>query len=329
MFCILRNRLAAAATFALAALAPAITIAQNIEKPVGFPDKPIRLIIPFGAATPPDILGRIIAPALSARVGTPVIIDNKPGANGNIGAAYTASMPPDGYNLVICGLTCATADVFYKTPGFETRKDLAPVINLGAFPSVLVVGVNSPYKTAPELFDYIRKNPRQATFASYGRGGSPHLAAEQLRTIGDLDMVHVPFGTSDPVLDVTAGRITFMFIPAASAFARKDMVRSLAVASGQREPMLPELPTVEEFGFKGFKMEAWNGLYAPRNTPVDRLEYLNKQMQAVLSDTEVKARLFAAGLRVIGGSRTQLAEYYDQDNKRWQDVARATGIKPE
>jgi tripartite-type tricarboxylate transporter receptor subunit TctC len=324
-----RFSFAAAAAVLTCACLPHPAKAQAIEKPAGFPNKPIRLIIPFGAGTPPDILGRLIAPALSERVGVSVIVDNKPGANGNIGAGFTSSTPPDGYNLVICGLTCATADVFYKTPGFETRRDLAPVINIGAFPSVLIVGANSPYKTAPELFDYIRKHPGEVTYASYGRGGSPHLAAEQLQTIGKLDMVHIPFGTSDPVLDVSSGRVTFMFIPAASAVARKGLVHSLAVASAAREPMLPELPTVAEFGFKGFNMEAWNGLYASKNTPPDRLEYLNRQMQAVLDDTRVKAQLYAAGLRVIGGTRAELATYYDQDNKRWHQVADSAGIKPE
>jgi len=326
----LRRCTAAVAATALAyTFLPAAAHAQDIPKPGGFPDRQIRLVVPFGAATPPDILGRIIGPALSARIGVPVVVDNKPGANGNIGAALTGASPPDGYTLVICGLTCATADVFYKTPGFETRHDLAPVINIGAFPSVLIVGTNSPFKTAPELFDYIRKHPGEVTYASYGRGGSPHLAAEQMATIGKLDMVHVPFGTSDPVLDVSSGRVTFMFIPAAAALARKGLVHSLAVASGQREEMLPGLPTVAEFGFKGFNMEAWNGLYAAKNTPADRLEYLNKQMQAVLNDPDIKAQLFAAGLRVIGGSRAELASYYDQDNKRWHQVADAAGIKPE
>lgn len=319
----------ALAAFALAfAFIPAAARAQSGDKPAGFPDKQVRLVVPFPAGSPPDILARIIGPSLSARIGQPVVVDNRPGANGNIAAEHVANSPGDGYHYVVCGLTCATADVFYKNVRFDMRKDLLPVIHFGVFPSVLIVSANSPYKSAQELLSYLQKNPG-AAYASYGRGGSPHLAAEQLRSIGKLDILHVPFGSSDPLMDIHSQRIPFMFIPAGTANAKKDLVRSLAVASAQRELLLPDLPTMDELGLKGFRMEAWNALWAPKGTPVDRLEYMNSQINLVLNEPEIRTKFNGAGMRIVGGTRASMFEFFEQDNKRWHEVAKATGIQPE
>lgn len=302
--------------------------AQTIEKPAGFPEKQVRLVVPFPAGSPPDILARIISQSLSNRIGQSVVIDNRSGANGNIGTEHVANSPPDGYSYVVCGITCSTADVFYKNMRYDMRKDLLPVINFGVFPLVLIVSANSPFKTAQDLLEFLQKNPGTA-YASYGRGGSPHIAAEQLSSIGKVSLTHVPFGSSDPVIDIAAQRVPFMFIPSGTANAKKDLVRSLAVASAQREPLLPELPTMQEIGLKGFQMEAWNALWAPKGTPIDRLEYMNRQINAVLNEPDIRSRFNGAGLRIIGGTRAQLFEYYDQDNKRWHEVAKVRGIQPE
>ena len=299
-----------------------------IVKPTGFPEKQVRLIVPFPAGSPPDIIARTIQPSLSTRIGQPVVVENRPGANGNIGTEYVMNQPADGYSYVVCGLTCSTAEIFYRNVRFDMRKTMAPVINLGVFPSVLTVSERSPIKTAKELLEYLKKNPG-SPYASWGRGGSPHLAAEQLRSIGSLDVRHVPFGSTDPMIDVAAERITFMFAPSGAVLAKKGILRPLAVASPQREPLIPELPTMEELGLKGFRMEAWNGLYTTGKVPADRLEYMNQQFNAVLQEPEIKTRFNAAGMRIIGGTRQQLVEYFDQDNKRWQELAKATGIQPE
>ena len=201
-------------------------------------------------------------------------------------------------------------------------------VNFGVFPLVLIVSSNSPFKTAKDLLDYLQKNPGTA-YATYGRGGSPHIAAEQLSSIGKVSLTHVPFASSDPVLDIAAQRVPFMFIPSGTANAKKDIVRSLAVASAQREALLPDLPTMQEVGLKGFQMEAWNALWAPKGTPTDRLEYMNRQINAVLNEPEIRNRFNGAGMRIIGGTRAQLYEYYDQDNKRWHEVAKVRGIVPE
>src|SRR5690606_4582935 len=150
---------------------------------------------------------------LSERIGQTVLVETRPGANGNIGTEYVKNQPADGYSYVVCGLTCSTADVFYKDVRYNMRKDMAPVINLGVFPSVLIVSQRSPIKTAQELLDYLKANPG-STYASWGRGGSPHIAGEQMRALGNVDVLHVPFGSSDPLMDVAAQRITFMFSPA-------------------------------------------------------------------------------------------------------------------
>jgi tripartite-type tricarboxylate transporter receptor subunit TctC len=323
------RRLFAATAIAFAASTCGIAQAQGpIAKPAGFPDKPVRLIVPFNAGSPPDIIARTIQIPLQNRIGQPVLVENRPGANGNIGTTYVMNQPADGYSYVVCGLTCATGDVFYKNPGYNMRKDMSPVINFGVFPSVLIVSEKSPIKSAAELLDYLKKHPG-TQYASWGRGGSPHIAAEQLRSIGHLDVQHVPFGSTDPMIDVAAGRITFMFAPAGAVIAKKDILRPLAVASAEREPLLPGLPTMEEQGLKGFRMEAWNGLYTGGKVPADRVEYMNQQINAVLREPEVKARFDAAGMRIVGGSRKELADWFDQDNKRWHDMAKATGLQPE
>ena len=302
--------------------------AQTIEKPAGFPDKQVRLVVPFPAGSPPDLLARIISQSLSSRIGQTVVVDNRSGANGNIGTEHVANSAPDGYSYIVCGITCSTADVFYKNMRYDMRKDLLPVVNFGVFPLVLIVSSNSPFKTAKDLLDYLQKNPGTA-YATYGRGGSPHIAAEQLSSIGKVSLTHVPFASSDPVLDIAAQRVPFMFIPSGTANAKKDIVRSLAVASAQREALLPDLPTMQEVGLKGFQMEAWNALWAPKGTPTDRLEYMNRQINAVLNEPEIRNRFNGAGMRIIGGTRAQLYEYYDQDNKRWHEVAKVRGIVPE
>ena len=325
-----RGLTAALAAFALAsALVPTASRAQSGDKPAGFPgDKPVRLVVPFPAGSPPDILARLISQSLAARIGGSVVVDNRSGANGNIGTEHVMNSAPDGYSYVICGITCATADVFYKNVRYDMKRDMAPVVNFGVFPLVLIVSNNAPYKTAKELLDFLRANPGTA-YATYGRGGTPYLAGEQMRSIGKMNLTHIPFGSTDPLLDIASQRVPFMFIPAPTAIAKKDLVRSLAVASPQREPLLPDLPTMNELGLKGFQVEAWNALWAPKGTPVDRLEYMNRQVNAVLNEPEIKAKLTGAGLRVVGGTRAALAEYHEQDNKRWHELAKATGILPE
>ena len=314
---------------ALATLSGGVAQAQDkSSKPAGFPEKPVRIVVPFPPGSPPDIIARIVQQPLSTRIGQPVLVENRPGANGNIATEYVMNQPADGYTYVVCGLTCATADVFYKNVRYDMRKNMSPVINFGVFPSVLIVGEKSQFKTAQELLDHLKKNPG-SSYASWGRGGSPYIAAEQLRSIGKLELQHVPFASTDPLMDVAALRVTFMFTPAAAANAKKDIVRPLAVASPQREPLLPNLPTMEELGLPGFRMEAWNGLYTTKGVPEDRVEYMNQQINAVLKEPAIKERFDGAGMRIIGGTRQELADYFDRDARHWHELAEATGIQPE
>lgn len=322
------NLIVSSLVFSAGAFSASQAAQETIPKPADFPEKPIHLIVPFNAGSPPDILARNIQIGLSKRIGQTVIVENRPGANGNIGTEYVKNMKPDGYSYVICGLTCSTADVFYKKVRYDMRKDMAPVINFGFFPSVLVVSKQSPIKTANELLQYLKEHPG-STYASWGRGGSPHIASEQLSALAHVDILHVPFGSTDPVLDVAAQRITFMFVPAAAATAKTDLLRLLAVASLEREPSLPDLPTLNELGLKGFRMEAWNGLYTAAGAPEDRLEYMNREINALLQEPTMREKIEALGMRIIGGTRQDLAEYFDRDNNQWREVAKSTGIKPE
>lgn len=310
-----------------ATLAGSALLAATLPAKADFPERPVKLVVPFAAGLPPDALGRIVGDAMGKRLKTAVLIENRPGANGNIGTEAVARAPADGYTLLVCGLTCATANAMYKQLRFNVKNDLVPVGNIGAFPSVLVVSAQSPHKSLAELVKYAKEHPKEVTFASAGSGGSPHLAGEQLRRAAGIDITHVPYGTSDPLIDVAAGRVDFMFIPGVAAAARKEQLRALAVATGERIPSLPEIPTLEESGYKGFRMEAWNALWAPKGTPEAVLTLLSKVLRESLADPDVQGKLAGTGIKIIGGTRAQMAAYFDADAQRWVDVAKAANIQ--
>jgi tripartite-type tricarboxylate transporter receptor subunit TctC len=294
-----------------------------------YPEKPIKIVVPFVAGIAPDAMARTIGEALSRRLNTPVLIDNRPGANGNIGTEFAARSAPDGYTLLVCGLTCSAAETFYRNLRFDMARDLEPVINIGTIPSVLVVAGNSPYKTLKDLTLDAKARPRQLSFASVGFGGSPHLAGELLKRAATIDILHVPYASSDPLLDVVGGRVSFMFIPGTAAAAQKSRLRPLAIASAQRDVGLPDVPTVAESGYPGFLMEPWNGLWAPKGTPPAILDLLNDTLQKVLAEPEIQAKLKPLGLTIASGTRQQMKQFFDADAKRWRDVGKANAITPQ
>jgi tripartite-type tricarboxylate transporter receptor subunit TctC len=303
-------------------------IAQAQPLPDGYPNKPIKIVVPFAAGIAPDLMGRIIAEGLNKHLNVPVYVENRPGAGGNVGTEYVSRAAPDGYTLLVCGLSCASVQTFYRHLHFDVKRDLAPVINMGLIPSVLVVSQQSQLKTLDDLIKFAKANPQDINFGSPGFGTSPHLAGELLKQATGVAMTHVPYSSSDPLLDVAGGRLTFMFIPGTAALASKERLRALGVASRKRETAMPEVPAINET-FKGFLMEPWNGIWAPKNTPVAVLELLNKTIQQILAEPETLKKMNTIGLTIIGGSRQDMADYFDQDVQRWKDVAKSNELSPQ
>lgn len=293
-----------------------------------YPDKPIKIIVPFAAGIAPDVMGRIVGDGISRRLKTPVVIENRPGAGGNVGTEVAAHSPPDGYTLLVCGLSCSSAETFYRNLRFDVKKDLAPVINMGIIPSVMVVSQRSQFNSLGDVIQYAKANPNTVSFASPGFGTSPHLAGELLKRAGKIEITHIPYSSNDPLLDVAGERVTFMFIPGTAALAQKDRLRAIGVASRKREPVMANVPTIDET-FPGFLMEPWNGIWAPKGTPVAIVDLLNKTLQDVLADPEVQQKMQAIGLTVVGGTREQMADYFDRDAQLWRDVGRTNNIRPQ
>lgn len=299
-------------------------LAQNPDK---YPDRPIKIIVPFPAGIAPDVMGRVIAEGLHRHLKVPVIVENRPGASGNIGTEAAAHSPADGYTLLVCGLSCASAETFYRNVNYNVDRDLAPIINMGVIPSVLVVSNRSPYKALGDLVADARAG-KEMDFGSTGFGTSLHLAGELLKRATGGKMTHVPYSKSDPLLDVIAGRLTFAFIPGTVAVANKDRVRVLGVASRKREPGLPDVPTIGET-FPGFLMEPWNGIWAPKGTPDKVLDQLNVAIQKILQEPDAQARMGSLGLTVVGGTRQEMKEYFEADRRRWREVGQANNIQPQ
>lgn len=314
-----------AASAALAAGLLASSFAAQ-SQPADYPKRAITIVVPFAVGLAPDIQGRLIAEALSKRIGVPVLVENRPGANGNIGTEAVARAKPDGYTLLICGLTCSIAKSIYKDIRFDVKRDLAPLVNIGTIPSVLVVAKDSPFQNIGELIAHAKAHPDELTFASVGIGGSPHLAGELLKRSAGVDLMHIPFGSGDPLVEVGSGRVTMMFIPGVAAQNQQKLFRLLGVASAQRDPALPDVPTFAESGIANFEVEPWNGIWAPSGTPEPVLDYLNEHLQAVLAQPDVAKRLQQLGLKVVGGTRAAMAEYFDADTKKWAEVVEANGI---
>jgi tripartite-type tricarboxylate transporter receptor subunit TctC len=297
-----------------------------------FPNRPVRLVVPFAPGGTNDSVGRIVADKLAVRLGQPIVVDNRAGANSIVGCEIVAKAAPDGYTMVIVAAGFAVNPGLVKKLPYDSLRDFAPIGLVGDGPYLLVVHPSVPAKNLPEFIAWAKARPGQVNYASTGVGSPPHLAAELLRTMAGLDLVHVPYKGGGAVLpDLLAGRIP-MFFGSVSTLAphiKSGKLRGIGMTTPKRSPSMPELPTFAEQGLKGYDVTGWYGILAPGKTPRAIVNRLNGDLRQVLTDPETHARLFQRGIDAQPGSPADFADLIRREIPKWAKVLAAAGIKPE
>jgi tripartite-type tricarboxylate transporter receptor subunit TctC len=320
--CIFAAILSAAAVF----VAPTVS-AQD------YPNKPIRLLVPYPTAGTTDPLSRMLAEALGKALGQTVVVENKPGANGNIGTAEAVKAAPDGYTLVVVSSgTLATNPALYKSMPFDVKKDLVPIATFSSVPNILVVHPSVPASTLSEFTAYVKANPGKVNFGSSGNGSSMHLAGELYRKMSGTQMTHVPYTQlSQGTTDLLTGQIQSMFqlVPGISQHVKAGSVKAIAVLGPRRNPALPNVPTSAEAGMPGLESSSWLGVMAPAGTPKPIVEKLNREINAILKSPEIVKRYNDLGAETLVGSPEDFAKYLDSETVKWTDVVRFSGAKIE
>jgi tripartite-type tricarboxylate transporter receptor subunit TctC len=317
----------------LAALALSSTLASPASAQDAYPNKPIKVVVPFPAGGATDILTRAITEKLAQRIGQPVIIENRPGAGANIGAATVAKAAPDGYTLLMGSIGSHSISVTYhKDPGYNFQKDLMPITAAGTLSNIVVVGNEVPAKNLAELVAYAKANPGKLTCGSSGTGGLIHLTCEMFKSTAGIDVLHVPYkGTSFIMPDLISGRVTMALdtLPPYLSMLKDKKVRALAITTSKRSPLIPDVPTVAESGYPGFESVASYGFFAPAGTPKPIIDKLNKEINAVLLDPQLKANLLTQGIDLEGSTPEALQAFVKGEIDKWARVIKTSNIKPE
>jgi len=316
------KRIAAAA----AALVSTLALAQ-------YPDKPIHLIVPFAAGGVTDTSGRVIADALSRRLGQPIIVENKPGASGNIGSQLVVNAPPDGYTLLLGfdGTLVINPHVFANFP-FDVATELAPIGKIGDATLILVAHPSFPPKTLQELIAYSKKQPNGVSYGTSGVGGTPHLAGELLKIRTGANLTHIPYkGGGQAMTDALGGNVPLVYTVIAGALPHVKAGRlvPIAVSSAKRSPSMPDVPTFIESGVADFDVDSWVAVLAPAKTPRGIVEKLNRELNAVLTSPETVEKLATLGIVATPGSPEQLAAQIRTDLAKYGAVVKAANIKAE
>ena len=312
-------------------LAGASAIAPHVFAQT-FPSKPLTIVVPATPGGAIDLAARLIGAKFTAAWGQPVNIDNKGGAAGMLGSDQVAKAAPDGHTLALVASSHAINPSIYKKLPFDTVKAFEPVMQTHVVPLVLVVSNSMPAKTLPELIAHLKANPGKYSFASSGTGGAPHMSAELFKTMAGVDLVHVPYkGSTAAHTDLIAGRVVVMFdtVAAIAGQIKSGNVRAIAVTTGKRSAVLPDVPTMAEAGLKGYETSTWGGLLAPAGTPKDVVTQLNTEANKALAAADVREKLAAAGIEPAGGSPAQFASFIQSEMQRWAQVAKAAGVEPE
>lgn len=294
-----------------------------------WPTRPIRLIVPYPAGGAADQTARGLSTVLGERLKTPIIIDNRPGAGGSIGAAAVAQAPADGYTLLLDATGFTVNPHLMPSLPFDPVKDLAPVSLLMQVPMLLVVPTQAPWRNLNELIQAARAKPGSLSFASAGNGSAQHLAGELFKQRQQLFITHIPYRGGAPALnDLMAGQVDMMFsaMSASGPLVKGGKLRALAVTAGTRVPSLPALPTVAESGSPGFVAQEWNGLWVPAKTPPDILARLETEVRAAMASPELQQRLAAQGAQAVGSSHADFNRFLQAESRQWAQVIRTAGI---
>lgn len=294
-----------------------------------YPDKPIRMVVPFPAGGTTDILARAVAQKLSESLGQQMIVDNKPGAGGNIGAQEVARAAPDGYTLVMGTVgTHAINPSLYKKLPYDHLKDFAPVSLVASVPNLLVVHPSVPVNSVKELIAYVKANPGKLNFASSGNGTSIHLSGELFKTMTGVQMTHVPYkGSAPAVTDLLGGQVQLMFdnMPSALPHAKGGKLKPLAVTSAKRFPGTPDIPTIAEAGVPGYEASSWFGVLAPAGTPKEIVNKLSTEIAKALKTPEMTKRLEEQGAQAVGSTPEEFAAHIKAETAKWAKVVKESG----
>ena len=313
---------------ALTFLVPLVTAPAAYAQ--GYPDRPIKIVVPYAAGGAVDIVARSIGQPLAEALKQPVIVDNRPGASANIGMELVAKAVPDGYVLLMASNGIATNMALFPNLAFDGRRDFAPVAKIGYAPLVIVVPASSPAKSLKDLIAIAKADPGKLTYASAGNGSSGHLAGELLKSTAKIDVLHVPYkGGAPAITDLLGERISFMPINPVEVIAhiRAGRLRALAVASDKRFSLLPDVPTVAEAGLPGYEASVWWGLVAPAKTPQEIVRELNAETNKALSTPAIANKLSELGVVVTPGTPQQFADFIGSQTELWAAVIKSAGIR--
>jgi tripartite-type tricarboxylate transporter receptor subunit TctC len=313
----------------LAAGAATLPAVLHIARAQAYPTRPVRVIVPFAPAGDTDLVARLMGQWLSERLGQPFIIENRPGAGTNIGTEAVVRAPADGYTLLLASPPSAINATLYDKLNFVFLRDIAPVAGIIRVPFVMEINPSIPAKTVPEFIAYAKANPGKINMASGGIGTSVHIAGELFKMMAGVNLVHVPYRGSAPALtDMISGQVHVMFdiLTSSIQHIRSGALRALAVTSGTRSEALPDLPTVGDF-VPGYEATAWYGIAAPKNTPIEIVGKLNKEINAGLGDPKIKARFADLASTVIPGSSAEFGKLVGQEIEKWGMVVKFSGAK--
>jgi tripartite-type tricarboxylate transporter receptor subunit TctC len=315
----------------LAAGAAASATAARFAAAQVYPARPVRWIIGFAPGGTTDIISRVIVQHLGEQLGQPFVIESRPGAGTNIATESVVRAAADGYTLLFVGAPNAINASLYAKLNFNFIRDIAPVAGIVRVPNVMVVHPSVPVATVPEFIAYAKANPGRINMASSGVGSSPHLAGELFRMMAGVDIQHVPYrGAAPAMTDLLAGQVQLYFVttPSSLGHIRTGRVRPIGVTTAARIAELPDLPTIAEF-LPGFEASAWYGIGAPRDTPAEIIDTLNRGINAALAEPKIKARLEELGCTVIPGSPADLTRMIADETEKWAKVVSFAGLKPE
>jgi tripartite-type tricarboxylate transporter receptor subunit TctC len=315
----------------LAVGAAALPAVSQIARAQAYPMRPVRIVVGPAAGGVVDSLARLLAQWLSERLGQPFVVENRPGAGGNIAAEGVVKSAPDGHTLLMVGPSSAINATLFSKLNFNFIRDIAPVAGFSREPQLLLVNPMLPAKSVPEFISYAKANPGKLNFASVGTGSGTHLAGELFKMMAGINLVHVPYRGSGPALtDLIAGRIQLMITSAASSIenVKAGKLRALAVTAATRLQTLPDIPTMNDF-LNGYEASVWTGIGAPRSTPSNIIDKLNRAINAAHADPKIRARLSEHGGAVLPGSPADFGKLITDETEKWAKVIKFAGITPQ